>query len=57
MMKTISVFSLIFILGGCATLPDSPKIVVNPSYTGSVLLANAPGKRADQVARLLEVKF
>jgi hypothetical protein len=56
-MKSSFYLFIIFILGGCATLPDSPKIAVNPSYTGSVLLANAPGKRADQVARLLEIEF
>ena len=56
-MKSSFYLFIIFILGGCATLPDSPKIVVNPSYTGSVLLANASGKRADQIARSLESEF
>lgn len=56
-MKSSFYLFIIFILGGCATLPDSPKIAVNPSYTGSVLLANASGKRADQIARSLESEF
>ena len=56
-MKSSFYLFIIFILGGCATLPDSHKIVVNPSYTGSVLLSNASGKRADQIARSLESEF
>jgi hypothetical protein len=56
-MKSSFYLFIIFILGACATLPDNPKIAVNPSYTGSVLLANASGKRADQIARALESEF
>jgi hypothetical protein len=56
-MKRLFILFIAFILGGCAIAPDSPKLTVNPGFTGSVQLANASGKRADQVARSIESEF
>lgn len=56
-MKRLFILFIAFILGGCAIAPESPKLTVNPGYTGSVQLANASGKRAEQVARSIESEF
>jgi hypothetical protein len=56
-MKRLFIPFIALILGGCAIAPDSPKLTVNPGFTGSVQLANASGKRADQVARSIESEF
>ena len=45
------------VLNGCATTPETPKLTINPSFTGTVQLANTSGKRADQVARSVESEF
>ena len=56
-MKRLAILFIAFILGGCAIAPESPKLTVNPGFTGSVQLANASGKRAEQVARSIESEF
>ena len=56
-MKSLPILFLALVLYGCAIAPEAPKLTVNPSFTGTVQLANTSGKRADQVARSVESEF
>jgi hypothetical protein len=56
-MKSLFTLFIALVLYGCAIAPEAPKLTVNPSFTGTVQLANTSGKRADQVARSVESEF
>lgn len=57
LLRILIIFLLPILAIGCSSIAEIQKNAINPNYTGSVQLANASGKRADQVARSIESEF